>query len=84
MDEERELMKENLNKELRDKQWLTRLAYEVELESIAEKKERAHSRLSISDLDKSQRSRPRLGSIMSSELEKSIRPLDRKATYKTN
>ena len=29
MDEEREIMKESLNKELRDKQWLTRLAQDV-------------------------------------------------------
>ena len=33
MDDEREMMKDNLNKEIKRKQWLTRLEHEVALES---------------------------------------------------
>ena len=69
MDDEREMIKKKLNKELWDKQWLTRLAQEVQWDDNLNRK---NSMVSVSDLDKSKgySQGPRHDTILSSEIEK--------------
>ena len=78
MDEERETMKEILNKELHDKQWLTRLARDVQKEEFEDRRSRLGSMLTTEDIDRSRG--PRHDTILSNEIEGlvDIKPIHRR------